>query len=293
MSAREISGASPIKSGRRTRADINSLRDGLLRIVLAGDGMTVRHLFYRAVAAGLIEKSEAEYENVVVRLAKEMRRERLIPFGKIVDGSRLYVVPETYNGVADAISDTARIYRRSYWRSAGIALEIWSEKDAIRALIEDTAADLAVPLMVTRGFASESVVQSLAEATLRSGKPRIILGLNDFDPSGQLMMQDVLRRAKHYAPRASLSFQQVALTEQQVARYRLPTRPTKRDGNNHARGFGSDVSVELDALEPDDLRDLLRRAIEEYVDPVALTAMEAAEDSERTTLLALAREMAR
>lgn len=271
---------------------MDALRDGLLRIVLAGDGMTVRHLFYRAVAAGLIEKSEAEYENVVIRLAKELRRAGAIPHGKIVDGSRLYLTPRTYATPVDALRDAAALYRRSYWRTAPVSLEVWCEKDAVRALIEDTTWDLAVPLMVTRGFASESVVQSLAEDTIRVGKPRVILGLNDFDPSGQLMMQDVLKRAKHYAPKASLTFLQVALTEEQVARFALPTRPTKREGNTHARQFGSEVSVELDALEPADLRAMLHGAIRMHVNPAALTVMEAAEQSERSSLLELARAAA-
>ncbi len=144
--------------------------------------MTVRHLFYRLVSAGVVEKTEAEYDSTVARLAVELRRTGDIPFGKIIDGSRLYTVPTTYDGGRDALHDTAALYRRSYWRTADRNLEVWCEKDAIRALIEDVTWELAVPLMVTRGFSSESIVQSLAEDTKRSGKPRVILSLNDYDP---------------------------------------------------------------------------------------------------------------
>lgn len=268
---------------------MDAIRDALLRIVNAGEGMTVRHLFYKMVGAGVVEKTEAEYDNTVARLAVELRRSGDIPFGKIIDGSRLYTVPTTYTGIRAALQDTAATYRRSYWRDADRDLEVWCEKDAIRALIEDTTWELAVPLMVTRGFSSESVVQSLAEATKRSGKPRVILALTDYDPSGSIMLADILKRARHYAPDARFYSEQVALTRDQVTRFNLPTRPTKIEGNRHAAHFADAESVELDAVDPLTLRSLLKEAIEAHIDGHQLAAIEAAEQSEREVLLAVAR----
>jgi hypothetical protein len=272
---------------RRTKAEMDTIRQAILTIANGGSGMTVRHLFYRLVTAGVVEKTEAEYDGTVARLAVELRRSGDIPYGQIIDGSRLYTTPTTYNGIKDAIRDTASSYRRSYWRTADRQLEVWCEKDAIRALIEDTTWDLAVPLMVTRGFASEGVVQSLAEDTKRSGKPRVILSLNDYDPSGSIMLNDIIQRARHYAPEAVFHCEQVALTRQQVTNYNLPTRPTKTENNFHARHFSDAVSVELDALEPDDLREMLHDAIEAHIDLQALATMCAAEESERQILSAM------
>ena len=284
--------ASPIKRTRRTRAEMEVIRAALLDIVNEGSGMTVRHLFYRLVSAGVVEKTEAEYDGTVARLAVELRRSGDIPYGKIIDGSRLYTAPRTYEGVQAALHDTAALYRRSYWRTADRNLEVWCEKDAIRALIEDVTWDLAVPLMVTRGFSSESIVQSLAEDTKRSRKPRVILSLNDYDPSGSIMLPDILRRARHYAPDAVFHSEQIALTREQVTLYKLPTRPTKVVGNSHAARFSDAESVELDALEPEVLQDLLRDAIEGHIDRRELEVMEEAEESERGMLLDLARNAA-
>ena len=276
--------ASPIKRRRRTNPEMDVIRHALLAIVNGGDGMTVRHLFYRLVGAGVIEKTEAEYDGTVARLAVELRRSGDIPYGKIMDGSRLYSAPRTYTGAAAALRDTASHYRRSYWRTADRSLEVWCEKDAIRALIEDVTWELAVPLMVTRGFSSESIVQSLAEDTKEQGKPRVILSLNDYDPSGSIMLGDILRRARHYAPDAVFVSEQVALTREQVTDYELPTRPTKRDGNTHAAQFADAESVELDAMEPAVLQDMLRTAIEAHIDGHELEMMEVAERSERALL---------
>jgi hypothetical protein len=59
--------ASPIKRARRTKAEVAELRAGLYAIVAADHPMTVRQVFYRAVVAGLIGKTEAECQNVVGR----------------------------------------------------------------------------------------------------------------------------------------------------------------------------------------------------------------------------------
>jgi hypothetical protein len=291
MTDQSPNNSSGIKPGRhrRTRAQMDAIRQAIISIAADGDGMTVRHLFYRLVSAGIVEKTETEYDGTVARLAVELRRTGDIPFGKIIDGSRLYSAPTTYDGIKAAIQDTASMYRRSYWNTADRELEVWCEKDAIRALIERTTWNLAVPLMVTRGFASESIVQSLAEDTRRSGKPRVILSLNDYDPSGSLMLEDILRRASYYAPEAQFYSEQVALSREQVTKYRLPTRPTKTEGNTHARRFADTESVELDALEPGILQSLLLAAIERHIDSRELAVMKEAERSERNTLLELAR----
>ena len=95
------------------------------------------------------------------------------------------------------------------------------------------------------------------------------------------MLQDILRRVKHYAPSAEFYSEQVALTREQVTKYKLPTRPTKVEGNTHARNFSDVESVELDAMDPTILAELLRTAIERHIDDQALKVMLEAERSER------------
>ncbi len=129
MSVASSYAASPIKPRhRRTRTEMDAIRHAILHVVNGGTGMTVRHLFYRLVSAGVVEKTEAEYDSTVARLAVEMRRTGDIPYGKIIDGSRLYSAPRTHDGIEDALADTASTYRRSYWRNADRDLEVWCEK---------------------------------------------------------------------------------------------------------------------------------------------------------------------
>jgi hypothetical protein len=56
----------------------------------------------------------------------------------------------------------------------------------------------------------------------------------------------------------------LAVTEEQIDEWNLPTRPTKRS-DSRARSFGSSVSVELDAIDPRRLRSLVERAIRKHM----------------------------
>ena len=70
---------------------------------------------------------------------------------------------------------------------------------------------------------------------------------------------------------------------------RIATRraswPTKREGNRHANGFAGE-SVELDALPPRALKDMVREAIERHITPDTLATLRTAEQSERDLLRA-------
>jgi hypothetical protein len=65
------------KRARRSKAEIMNLRRALVEIVNQHRPLTVRHLFYLAVAAYLIEKTEVEYKNVVIRQTGEMHEDWL------------------------------------------------------------------------------------------------------------------------------------------------------------------------------------------------------------------------
>jgi hypothetical protein len=60
----------------------------------------------------------------------------------------------------------------------------------------------------------------------------------------------------------------------------IPTRPTKREGNTHAKGFQGE-SVDFDAIPPLDLRRPVREWIERHIPPGYMVSLRAAEQSER------------
>ena len=107
----------------------------LLLIVEADKPMTVRQVFYRAVVAGLVEKTEGEYQNTVARLLVDMRRSGDLPYHWMSDNTRWMRRPAMYSGLADFIARHQRAYRRDLWAKSPTYIEIWCEKEALAGVI--------------------------------------------------------------------------------------------------------------------------------------------------------------
>ena len=63
--------ACPRKRPRRTKAAVAGIRDAILDILADDHPMTVRQIFYQLVNRGVIEKTEAQYQQTVIRLLTE------------------------------------------------------------------------------------------------------------------------------------------------------------------------------------------------------------------------------
>jgi hypothetical protein len=277
------------KRDRRTKANVEAIRDAIIDVVESDPPMTVRQVFYQLVARDVIEKSEADYHGTVIRLMTDMRLDGSLSFDSIVDETRRVRVTQTYDNLQDAIEQTARYYRRSALKQSSDYLEIWVEKDALSGVLWDVTSDYDVPLMVSRGMPSLTFLHTTAQAiAANQDKNTYIYQFGDHDPTGVLIPQTIKRRLTEMCDRLYCPapiVERVALTEKQIARYRLPTRPTKRNGNSHAAGF-TGKSVELDALPPRVLRDLARKVIERHISPTETMMLREAEDSERELLRA-------
>jgi hypothetical protein len=245
----------------------------------------VRQVFYQLVARGAIEKSEAQYQGTVIRLMTEMRMSDTLPWEWVVDETRRVRNTRTFDNVADAVAHTARFYRRSALAQSDDYLEIWCEKDALAGSLWDVTSDYDVPLMVSRGSPSLTFLYGSAKEIKRAadhGKRSYIYQFGDHDPSGVLIPKSMDKRLAEMCEQLDCPapvVRRIALTEAQIKRYKLPTRPTKRKGNRHANGFVG-RSVELDALPPRVLRNMARKVIERHISAAQTQALREAEDSE-------------
>ena len=244
---------SPIKRNRRTKAEMAELRAGLYAIVAADHPMTVRQVFYQAEVRGLIEKTEGECKNTVGRLLLEMRRAGALPYSWIADNTRWMRKPKTYTGLTDFIERHQQTYRRDLWAEAEIYTEVWCEKDALAGVLYDVTQEYDVPLMVSRGFSSESYLYSAVDvitdqlSQAGSAYQAVIYVLTDYDPSGQGIFKSIENGLRRMCPKLLPGFEQemliverVAVTEEQIKHWQLPTRPTKVKGNNHATDWAID-----------------------------------------------------
>lgn len=281
--------ASHIRRHRASAADMKDRHQRLLEIVRAQRPMTVRQVFYQATVEGFIEKSEAGYSKVQIALAK-MRRDRDMPFGWIVDNTRMQRRPQTFGSVAEALEDTARHYRKSLWRNADCYVEIWLEKDALSGVIWPITNIYDVPLMVARGYSSLSFLHGAAEQISAINKKTHIYHLGDFDPSGVNAGEKIEQTLRELAPDAEIHFERLAVNRDQIREWRLPSRPTKKT-DTRAKNFDSTISVELDAIPPGRLRDLVEKAINRHLSADQLAVLKVAERDERNFFTKLVEEL--
>jgi hypothetical protein len=145
---------------------------------------------------------------------------------------------------------------------------------------------------VARGYASLSFLNSAAEYISELEVPAYVYHLGDFDPSGVNAGEKIEETLTEMAPDAEIYFERIAVTEEQITDWNLPTRPTKASDTRTAK-FNSDTSVELDAIEPDALRAIVKDAIEEHLPPDQFEVLKVAEASEREIIARLVGGLAR
>ena len=275
-----------LNKGTRTRVEVEDVRAAIKSVLEADHPQTVRQVFYQLVVRDAIEKTEKEYQGTVIRLLSEMRLTGQIPWGWIIDESRRTRTTQTFASIADALADTAKYYRRSALRESDVYIEIWSEKEALSGIIWDEAGEYDVPVVISKGMPSLTQVYGSfinIRRAAEAGKESYLYQFGDHDPTGCLIPKSIEARLDEFCREHDCKppfVERIALTEDQVKQYRLPTRPTKREGNTHAKKFVGD-SVELDALPNAVLRELVRECIERHISQAELETLRTAEESER------------
>lgn len=230
-----VYGDSTVKRKRRTNAELATLDELIIEVVKQDYPVSLRGVYYRVVSAGGVDKTEHAYRAVGRRLL-ELRRSGDIPYNRITDGTRWVVRPRSYDDLEDALTDTAELYRRNFWRNQAVEVHVFTEKDAITGVVERVTEQWNVPLGVLRGYCSETFAYTMAQAIIASGKPVFVYQLGDHDPSGVGAWQDFQRKIAKFAPYADMTFQRLAVTPAQIALYQLPTRPTKKSDTAPAAG---------------------------------------------------------
>ncbi|MDP9477660.1 MAG: hypothetical protein M3R38_18580 [Actinomycetota bacterium] len=284
-----VYGARTIKGrGRRTKAEMEALRNALFEIVAENQPATVRGVFYLAETAGLVPKDDAKGYRPVQRELLKLRREGIIPWGWITDGSRSRFGYRRYGGLESYAQQVAANYRRDYWHDSEERVEVWIEKEALRGVISPVVIEeFGLDLYVTKGQPSVSYLYDAAEDIILDGRPTYVYVLADFDPGGLRIFDRIKQELTDFVGGAAeVHVRRLTLTPHQIRVYNLPTRPGKEKDPNAAefkRLYG-DGCVELDALPPNTMRALVRERLESHMDPETLRALKFAETEERQGL---------
>ena len=139
----------------------------------------------------------------------------------------------------------------------------------MRGILTPVLNHYAIGFLPVHGFSSATTVHNIAEDD--DGRDLIVLYVGDFDPSGMFMSQEDLpaQFAKYDGDHIKLT--RIALTVEQLAG--LPSFPaTDKKKDPRYKWFVANHGHrcwELDAMDPNDLRDCVENAIMELIEPVA------------------------
>lgn len=255
--------------------------------------LTLRQLYYVLVTRNLLRNSQSQYDRLG-SVISDARLAGLVSWTAIEDRTRNLRGLRRYESPAEALAGAADGYRIDLWHSQPWRPEVWIEKDALTGVIEGICDELRVDFFACRGYSSQSeqwrAGRRLAGYVARGQRP-IILHLGDHDPSGLDMTRDNRDRLSMFAG-APVQVVRLGLNIDQVRDLGLAPNPLKSDdagrltdsrGAAYRRDYG-DESWELDALDPEMLRDLIRDAVLRLRDPAAWDAALAEEAEDRRYL---------
>jgi len=250
----------------------------------AAQPITGRGVGYKLFTLGLIPSMATAEMQRVYRLLKQAREQGLIPWEWIVDESRKVERVSTWADPAEYARVVAQSYRRDFWDQQPVRVEVWSEKGTVRGVLAPVLDAYAVGFNVLHGFSSATAIYDAAQSD--NLRPLIVLYVGDWDPSGLCMSErDLPERIARYGG-DHVTLKRISLTEDQLAGLPSFAATDKKDDKRFGwfvKNFGSRC-WELDALDPNDLRDRVEQEIVALIEPVAWNRCSIVNEAEQESL---------
>ncbi len=264
--------------------------------------LTLRQIYYQLVAAGDIPNSQKQYKRLS-NVLSEARHAGLVDWDAFEDRSRIRLDSAGWRDAAQFIQEESGDflvgYRRDLLQSQRTALEVWIEKDALSRLAHEVAFRYCVPVVVAKGFTSTTFKDQCRHRILRNsaaGRHTHILYFGDLDPSGRAMLPAMLETLQDRMNLGEIvSGTHYGLTPDQVEQHQLPVSIDAiklKDPRTpkYLEQFGN-LAVELDALNPDQLKALVEDAIRSNLDLSLFERERAAQESERGRIAEVQRKV--
>ncbi len=239
--------------------------------------LTLRQLYYRLVSKRLIPNTINSYKRLS-RIMVKAREQRDVPVNCLEDRSRR-ILGRGDTGYASAeeflrrriagLKESYKEFTMPMWDDQPNYVLVSLEKDALSRLMSDIANQYSVRTFPTRGYPSFTYVNRMATYIRKrlKGKPTVVLYFGDFDPSGIDIERDLAERLRKYDA-GDFKVIRIALTKDQIQQYDLPPMPVKRSdarSESFLESYG-DLSVELDALDPNTLKLMVAQSIASNID---------------------------
>lgn len=237
--------------------------------------LTIRGLHYQLVSRGMT--NDIQHYKRVVAATGQARWDGIISFGAFSDRERSMacntqsddtIYEDEVMNAKKQIKLWANNYYLNRWENQPIYPEVLIEKKALEGVFYKTCMTNGVALGACKGYPSLTFLHDISfrikEAEYR-GKQPIILYFGDYDPSGEDIPRALRENLIQLGCNEELEVRRICLNEDQVIDWGLPPAPTKDTDSRsvHWTGLGQ---VELDAVKPEKLMNLLQGAIDKVFD---------------------------
>jgi hypothetical protein len=282
MAAKHTETGSKMPRGK-AQASID-LIEKMHRIASEAQPITGRGVGYKLFTAGLIASMARSDMQRVYRLLREARESGTIPWEWIVDETRELERAASWDNPKAYARAVIRSYRRDYWNQQPVRVEVWSEKGTVRGVLQPVLDEFGVGFRVMHGFSGASTVHEIADS--ENDRTLVALYVGDYDPSGMYMSEcDLPKRLEKYGG-FHVDLRRVALLRADGTG--LPSFPAadKRTDTRYSwfvDNFGHRC-WELDAFDPNDLRERVEREIEAQIEWDAWRRCKVVEAAEQQSL---------
>lgn len=249
------------------------LKFGIPIVERYGGNITLRALHYQLVALGM--NNDVNHYKKVVSAMIDARWERSVAFSAFLDHERETLGFTAYRptnpksaseSAKQQIKAWATSYSKNRWENQPIYPEVFIEKKALQGVFEAPCRDWDVALNPCKGYPSLTFMNNAKNrfvAATNAGKECVIIYFGDYDCSGEDIPRSIGATLAQMG--IEIGVKRIALMESQVRKWNLPPAPTKLS-DSRAAAWNGIGQVELDAVEPRKIIDLLNKALESVFD---------------------------
>ena len=270
--------------------------------------ISVRGVAYQLfILQKIVSMARSEVAKVSRLLTIARKVDRTIPHKWIVDETRKLEFDLAFRDLREYSTYLEAWWKKDYWAFQPCYVVIVSEKSTVKGIIDPVRRQYGVGWLSVHGFNSTTNVYDLAEAMASDPRRFIFLYIGDYDPSGMWMsVIDLVKRLREEGEKSfggiDFELHRIALTKADTLDlgHDLSYDVTKiRDGKKKGdprlpwfkKNYGN-RGWELDAMNPNTLRDRVSSKIKEYIDWESWERCQLVGEAERQSVVKIAEQMA-